>query len=104
MRSSHTNNHKALQLCSQVQRTLEYCVNEVLTNEHAVRVAEVLPAPNTGHLLVIVEPLESVAIENLPTIVTELNTHAGRLRTEIAHAINRKKTPSLSFTIRPNGS
>ncbi len=101
MRNSSSNHYKALQLCSQVQRTLEFCVNELLQAELAVRVAEVLPAPNTGHLLVVVEPLEPVPIEQLPSILSELNKQSGRLRAEIAHAIHRKKTPGLSFTIRP---
>ncbi len=100
--SSSKNDYKAKQLCAQVQRTLDYCVNELLSEEDAVRVAEVLPAPNTGHLLVVIEPLDPRPIEQLPTIVEQLNKQVGRLRTEVAHAISRKKTPSLSFTIRPS--
>jgi ribosome-binding factor A len=101
-RDHHHSDHKAAQLCSQVQRALDYSINENLSEDLAVRVAEVIPAPNTGHLLIVVEPLEQLDVEKLPTIVELLSKEVGRLRGEIAHAINRKKTPSISITIRPN--
>ncbi len=94
---------KAKQLCSQIHRALEYCINEDIPTELAVTVVDVAPAPNTSHLLVTVEPLEQVSVEDYPAILESLGAEYGKLRTEVAQSIHRKKTPTLSFSIQPKG-
>ncbi len=92
-------NRKALQLAAQVERTLVQvlageCGDEVLSD---LRVESVQPAPDSGHLLVVLSPVDSTLA--LETILTHLARAGGRLRSEVAKAIYRKKTPELHFQI-----
>jgi ribosome-binding factor A len=83
-------------MCKQVQRTLSYvlgdCHDAVLRDLFVERVE---PAPDSTHLLVSVSVLGGA---HPPLRVLEhLHLHHGRLRSEVATAINRKKAPELSF-------
>lgn len=90
---------KAAQLCRQVADTLHYTLHGDNSSEllSSLMVVSVHPAPDTARLLVMVQsdlpsgsfrPDEAIAV---------LNSQTGRLRSEIARSINRKKTPQLMF-------
>lgn len=66
---------------------------------HNLQVVSVEPAPDATQLLVIVRAdLPTAAIDE-QQIAGRLATIAGRLRTEIAASITRKKAPRLVFHI-----
>lgn len=95
--------HHTRALCKQVQRTL----STVLSGECAdpllqdLLVLAVLPAPNAGHLLVVVAPrtVDTTLAETLERLakVTPL------LRARIAQDTTRKRTPVLSFDVLGKG-
>lgn len=97
----HPDDRKSLQLCSQIRWALEYEINTNLDSHESVTVCEVLPAPNTSHLLVIVEPLEEGSWEQAAAIECKIATQANALRALVASSIQRRKTPSLTFRVRP---
>jgi ribosome-binding factor A len=80
---------KTRQFCRQVQRVL----NLALVDQDLF-VEAVSPAPHCGHLLVhVCIPADRAIAEALGA----LQRDAGRLRTEVAAAIARKRAPELSF-------
>lgn len=87
---------KAMQLCRQVQRVLNLtlageCGDDLLRDLY---VAEVLPAPDAGHLLVrVVVPDGAGMVE----VLQRLERVSAKLRAEVARAITRKRAPELSF-------
>jgi ribosome-binding factor A len=90
---------KSLQLCSQVADTLNQvlsgeCNDDLLRNLH---VARVVPAPDASQLLVIVAPAWRDEPMRSAEVLDRLATHSGRLRSEVAAAITRRKAPRLSF-------
>ncbi len=92
-------NRKALQLAAQVERTLVQvfageCSDEVLCD---LRVEGVRPAPDSAHLMVILSP--GGTDTPLEKILEHLGRANGRLRSEVASAIHRKKAPELSFRV-----
>jgi ribosome-binding factor A len=93
-------NRKALQLCRQVQRALGYALSglddDVLASLY---VESVEPAPNEKHLMVTVSPLDQ-GIEPEEVLV-RLYRVLGRLRSEVASDIHRKRVPELSFRCLP---
>jgi ribosome-binding factor A len=92
---------KSMQLCAQVRRALEYGIDEILQGEVMVAVADVVPAPNTAHLLVLVQPLEDLPFEETIRIQKRLIDATAKLRVIVSQAINRRKTPGLSFQVLP---
>jgi len=92
---------KVRQLCSQVAETLSLvlsgeCNDELLQSLHVVQVD---PAPDASQLLVTVgaglpgetiDPAEALA---------RLTVIMGKLRTEVATAITRKRAPRLVFRV-----
>ena len=98
-RRAARDHRKAFQLCRQVMDTLHFVLHgdgedDVLSS---LLVMQVLPAPDTARLLVVVQsdlPPEQVRPDE---IIALLDSQVGRLRTEIASSINRKKTPQLIF-------
>jgi ribosome-binding factor A len=98
-------NRKALQLCGQIARTL----SSVLTYESSddlLRcrwVESVEPSPDSTRVLVTV----SVGIPSEGADPNEVLAHlyrsAGKMRTEIAAAIHRKRVPELVFRVIPRG-
>lgn len=94
--NSYRGNRKALQLCRQVQRALGYalggCDDDVLASLY---VESVEPAPNDKHLMVTVSPLDrDIEPEE---VLLRLHRVLGRLRSEVASDIHRKRVPELSF-------
>lgn len=90
---------KSLQLCHQVADTLNLvlsgeCNDDVLRNLH---VARVVPAPDASQLLVIVAPAWRGEAMQSAEVLDRLAAHSGRLRSEVAGAITRRKAPRLTF-------
>jgi ribosome-binding factor A len=88
---------KTLQLCRQVAETLGDALagqgDEVL---RGLDVVDVTPAPDASRLLVAVRPVPP----SEPLRVLERLDHAsGRLRSEVAAAITRRRAPTLAFRI-----
>ncbi len=93
-------NRKALQLCRQVQRALTYalgdCDDDVLASLY---VDSVDPAPNEKHLMVTVSPLDAdVSPED---VLVRLQHVYGKLRSEVAASIHRRRVPELTFLCVP---
>ncbi len=89
-------NRKALQLCSQVFNSLSLalaeCSNDVLRE---LQLESVVPAPDSSQLLVTVSTKGSTMETGMM-----LQGAMGKLRSEIAASINRKRVPQLKFNIK----
>jgi ribosome-binding factor A len=88
--------HKARQLCRQVQRALNLALGERVAdpNLDQVYIEDVTPAPGCGHLLV---HFVSGVGQSLPDVITSLRRETPWLRAQVAAAISRKQAPELSF-------
>lgn len=88
--------HKAHQLCRQVQRALNLALAGQLAGVGAdtLFVSHVAPAPGCGHLLVFVVIPSGRGANR---VLAELRASAPRLRAEVARCITRKRAPELSF-------
>ncbi|MGC8640341.1 MAG: ribosome-binding factor A [Isosphaeraceae bacterium] len=92
---------KALQLCHQVAETLEEvlaeCGDSVLQD---LRVLDVEPAPDASRLLVTlaVDQWQSQPVDP-SRIHDHLSKASGHLRSEVAGAITRKRTPVLVYRL-----
>ncbi len=101
-RNSGSDDRKAAQLCAQVRRALDYGLSEVLSDSTVdAYIMEVMPAPNTSHLVVLVQPAGPLDEDGLRDLEATLARHAGVLRTAVAESIHRRKTPTLSFRVIP---
>ncbi len=90
---------KTLQLCSQVADTLNLvlsgdCADECL---QCLQVVTVTPAPNASQLLVVVSSSSAGAAPDPATVSERLARANGRLRSEVAAAIVRRRVPRLIF-------
>jgi ribosome-binding factor A len=92
-------NRKALQLCGQVADTLALvlgeCGDDVLRD---LRVVSVAPAPTSARLLVTVARAAG-AEEEVDQLAARLEQARGKLRSEIAAAVHRRKAPDLTFRV-----
>lgn len=91
---------KSLQLCREVQRTLDAvltgeCDDDVLRD---LVVTSVVPAGG-GRLLVRVALAPSGQPRPAEEVMARLHAVAGRLRSEVAVAVNRRKAPDLVFEV-----
>ena len=93
---------KTLQLCRQVEQALHLTLADAHDHEilQQVAVSSVTPAPDSGHLAVLVEPLDPKSSLTSEDVVPILLAIAPNLRAEVANAIHRRKTPELSFQFR----
>lgn len=100
-RRANRNHRKAYQLCRQVADTLHYVLHGDGENEllSSLMVSQVLPAPDTARMLVIVQSDLPPHSYQPNEIIALLDSQVGRLRTEITRSINRKKTPQLIFQV-----
>jgi ribosome-binding factor A len=94
-------NRKALQLCAQVAETLSLvlqgeCDDDVLRD---VMVLSVVPAPDSTQLLVTLGPAPGASACDPGQIMQHVQKAHGKLRSEVAAAIHRRKTPALLFTL-----
>ena len=99
--SGKVTNRKALQLCAQVARTLSTvlageCEDDLLRD---LLVESVCPAPDSMHLLVRVCLAASARAVDANQVLQHLHRAYGRLRTEIAATIHRKRVPELTFCV-----
>jgi ribosome-binding factor A len=88
--------HKARQLCRQVQRALNLALANRYVEEglDELFVDAVTPAPDCGRLLVhVVVPADRSVADALGN----LRRDAAYLRSQVAMAITRKRAPELSF-------
>jgi ribosome-binding factor A len=99
-RSEKKLNRKALQLCGEVSRTLQQVLAWELADDllNLLRVEAVVPAPDSSRLLVTVSVTEAAGIEP-GQIMARLRAATGRLRTEIAAAVERRRVPDLAFQV-----
>jgi ribosome-binding factor A len=91
---------KTQQLCGQVAEAINYAFGAVCNDDvlRELAVVAVEPAPNEGRLLVTVGP--SLPGPCDPTdVLARLQQAMGKLRTEVAAAIHRKKVPELTFRV-----
>jgi ribosome-binding factor A len=91
---------KSLQLCAQVAEALNYAFAAVC-NDDVVRelvVVAVQPAPDESRLLVTVGPLLPGPC-NSAEVLAHLHQVLGKLRSEVAATIHRKKIPELTFCV-----
>jgi ribosome-binding factor A len=90
---------KTYQVCKQAEKTL----NLVLAGEsnepvlHELMVYAVEPNPDSTNLLVIVEANSTSVPLDENEVLEALQRSGGRLRSALATAINRKRTPQISF-------
>ena len=108
--------HKDQQLCRQVAQTLSLalagCGDALLRDLY---VADVVPAPDAGRLLVSVypmtaltssgtgQPCDVMSAEQMSQILGRLEAAAPMLRREVASAITRKRAPELLFRVVASG-
>ena len=88
--------HKARQLCRQVQRALNLALADRYGDDglNELFVDDVTPAPDCGHLLVhVVVP----ANQSMRDALSGLRRNAVHLRSQVATTITRKRAPELSF-------
>jgi ribosome-binding factor A len=98
-RATRKPDRKLMQLCSQVAETLSQvlsgeCDDDILRSLH---VAAVTPAPDSSQLLVVVAPALAGERVNPPEVLARLSARAGKLRSEVAAAITRRRAPRLVF-------
>lgn len=91
--------HKDEQLCEQVFQVLTYAMadlaDEVL---RGVVVESVRMSPESGRLLVTVIS-DDARLDAIDELIARLERSRGRLRSEIASGIHRKRTPELGFRV-----
>ncbi len=101
-RSHGKRDRKAQQLCRQVQQTLSLVLSGEYADEvlQSLFVESVVPAPDASQLLVTVSTANDGqdAVES-GLILQKLEHVSGRLRSEVAAAISRRKTPRLMFQV-----
>ena len=93
-------NRKALQLCSQIEREL----NGILADSadetlRSLMVIGVRPAPSSMRVLVQVTPYPSAGKLSFEEIYASLESSQGRIRTEIASVIHRKRVPEILYQV-----
>jgi ribosome-binding factor A len=84
--------HKARQLCRQVAESLDALFDELA-------VVSVEPAPDSATLLVTVAARPSSPRVDPALILGWLDRASGWLRSEVASAITRKRTPMLIYRV-----
>jgi ribosome-binding factor A len=97
----HKGDRKVRQLCSQVAETLNLvlsgeCGDELLQSLHVVTVD---PAPDASQFLVTVAPSVPGEVVDPSEASARLASFAGKLRSEVAGAITRKRAPKLLFRV-----
>jgi ribosome-binding factor A len=97
-RKKSNGSRKVLQLCNQVAETLNLIFGNEFGEEIGdIRVVAVTPAPDASQLLVVVGPAITGTSVEAAAVVSSLTAAAGRLRSEVAAAITRRRAPKLLF-------
>ena len=98
---SGVKSRKAQQLCAQVAETLQQLLGESGDELlQSLQVIDVAPAPDASQLLVIVAPAIGATL-CADEALAVLARAGGWLRSELATAITRKRTPRLVFRAIP---
>lgn len=89
---------KTLQLCGQVAHAVNYAFAAVCRDDvlRELGVIAVQPAPDESRLLVTVAPTLPGACDPIE-VFNHLHRALGKLRSEVASSIHRKKLPELTF-------
>ena len=100
------NSRKDWQLCRQVLETLNYVLSGESHDEvlRSLIVSEITPAPDAHRLLVTVCPFVPDQDFNPTLALQRLQQTVGRLRSEVAASISRRKVPELVFRVIINNS
>ena len=101
VRAEGADSRKTLQLCKQVERTLNLvltgeCSDDVLRD---LLVTSVEPIDGTSQLLVTVQPFDTETSPDAIVIVEHLHRAKHRLRAAVAQSVNRRKVPDLCFQV-----
>lgn len=91
-------NRKARQLCAQVADSLNLALSE-MADEYLrdLYVDRVIPAPDSSQLLAtLILPEQLGASE----VLASLQRASGKLRTEIAASIHRKRVPQIKYLLK----
>ena len=89
---------KVQQLCRQVADTLSLVLGGEFGDElRDLRIVAVRPAPDASQLLVLVAPVVAGGSIDPDAVRASLAAAAGRLRSEVAAAITRRRAPKLLF-------
>lgn len=96
---------KTLQLCGQVAEALNYAFAAVCNDDllRELAVVTIQPAPDESRLLVTVGPTLPGPCDPAK-VLNQLQKALGKLRSEVASAIHRKKVPELTFCVVKNMS
>jgi ribosome-binding factor A len=89
-------NRKALQLCRQVEQTLSVALEGEWLRD--MTVASVMPAPDSSRLLVTLRFHGHEAVTQRQ-VEEAIRAAQARLRSAVAAAIHRRKTPELLFLV-----
>ena len=102
--SNSRSGRKAQQLCAQVADTLQQLLGGESGDEilQALCLIEVSPAPDASQMLVVVGRALGAAPLREEEVQAALGRASGWLRSEIAAAITRKRTPRLVFRYLPS--
>ena len=95
---------KTWQLCRQVRDTLRYLLTAETADDRlqGLDVVAVDPDPDASRLLVTVAPLDPAGSVDGSDVSARLMSRAGFFRAEVARAICRRKTPTLTFQFLPH--
>ena len=95
---------KARQLCAQVAEALTLLLagepDDIL---RGLDVAAVEPSPDTRQLLVTVRPMTGAGPVDPAAILAALAGASGRIRSEVASAITRRRAPMLLYRVMAVG-
>jgi ribosome-binding factor A len=94
-------NRKALQLCGQVAQTLQAVLSGEVGDDllRELQVESVVPAPSSARLLVTLSLTTPGAAPPVAEVMARLQKAQGLLRSQVAAAIHRRRTPDLTFRL-----
>lgn len=105
MSLSNADRRKVLQLCKQAERSLGLALAGLAEDDLLadLQVTGVLPAPDSSHLLVMLWRSQPTGLAEKAEILAHLERHRGRLRSELAAEIRRRKAPDFTFRLAAPG-
>jgi ribosome-binding factor A len=97
-------NRKALQLCSEVAKAVGFALSWEAGDQllSSLVVESVVPAPDSGRLLITVSFQGSGAVEP-ERLMERLQRVTGKLRAAVAESIHRRRVPELTFRVADKG-
>jgi ribosome-binding factor A len=94
-------NRKALQMCGEIAQTISQVLAWESSDDllRSLEVHSVVPAPDSTRVLVTVYVPRAMKNVNDAQVEARLVSCRGKLRTEAAAAIHRKRVPELAFRV-----